>query len=675
MNRLKHAHFVSTFIISILKFNYPDPVCVYTSNEMFVYGSYTMKIIVLVIFLVALLSGCLIDGESKTSAYDPEVVDNCIYVDSLTYCTESSAGESIGSSVGQQEEVMGSSVASDPIDESSSDYWLDENDYSYEFEEVFPEGEQCIGGLLWDTQRDMEECQDVCIMYGDAYTRGNKEICYYKCQTIYYSKNYEEVNKEFCLECTGFVGRDSENKPTCIEDCDGYIVEGSEGFECVSEAEITYKVEEYYTSNDTTYSVGMCRDADIVISSYIEETPVYQPYDEYLVTIINSDNIEIETPGKIYQIDSLKFVVDTENGVHIYNTSDARNPVHIAFIVIPGVQDVAVKNKTLFADSYSTFLAIDITDPTAITVLKDIPEVLTVIHEKSREVLTKELGFIVGWENDTLHHVSCKMAYWKNDRDDKWPYFGSYGIENGGWVDASGGGTGSGTGDGSGSGGNAPTIGMGGSLARFAVSEEYLYAVTESELVTFWITDETDPKYSNRSEIGWWGIETVYMKQNLLFVGSRDAMYIYDISNAGNPKQASRFSHVTSCDPVVVEGDYAYVTLRTGSGCNTGDTELEILDVSDIYNPFLSEAYEMHNPAGLGIWDNRLYICDGSAGLKVYDMTNTPDLTLVNIVDTINVFDLIVNESGLTLIGDAGIYQYDHSDPANLELLSFIPAE
>ncbi len=636
-----------------------------------------MKFFVFTTLLVALLSGCLIDSESKNEPKDPEILGNCVYVDSVAYCTESSAEEvERGSSV-QQETVDESSVGLEPREESSSDYWYDEHPrYSFTVEEMFPTGDQCIGGFLWDTDRDFWGCVEYCNNSNGITTKDGDALCMSTCEYIYDQKDYEAQNKDNCMECTGFIGRDAHDKPLCIDDCDGYIIwDTTSGHICVSEAEYEYDVEEFYTANDTIYNPGSCRYADTLITRDIYDAPVYQPYDEYLALIVNSDKTEIETAGKIYAIDSLKFVVDTDNGVHVYNTSDVQNPVHITFIVIPGVKDVAVKNNTLLADSYSTLLAIDITDPSAITVLKDIPEVLQIVYDNGRPILTKDLGLIVGWEKDTVFQISCKFVFKKGERDDIWyTYYLGYGQgEVGGWDAAAGGASGMGSGDGDGSGG--PAIGMGGSLARFAVSAEYLYAVTDVELVTFWIKDETDPKYSNRSEIGWWGIETVYMKRDLLFVGSRDAMYIYDISNPGNPKQASRFSHVTSCDPVVVEGDYAYVTLRTGNGCNTGDTELEILDVSDIYNPYLLEKYEMHNPAGLGIWDNMLYICDGSAGLKVYDITATPDLTLVDIIDTIEVHDLIVNESGLTLIGEAGMYQYDHSDPANLELLSFIPAE
>ncbi len=442
----------------------------------------------------------------------------------------------------------------------------------------------------------------------------------------------------------------------------GYEYDNTIGaYKCRDISEMDYQVEVTYTSNDTTYYQGYCKSENLYTNQWIRELPIYQPYEEYLASITNEDDQKLVNAGKIYQIGTWKFVNEVDKGVHVYDNSDPTNPVYTTFITIPGNQDVAVKNNTLLADSYSNLLAIDFSDPENVTVLKDIKEMLTGRNKNGYEMLHPDSGLIVDWKVDTIYEVSC----WGNNM-----IMVDYAMDSGmGRLEMSSAEMNMLSSD-----VKSVNIGQGGSLARFALSEDYLYAVTQSELVTFLVTDETNPKYSSRTNIGWWGIETVYMKEELLFVGSRDAMYIYDISNPSNPKQASRFSHVTSCDPVVVEGDYAYVTLRTGSGCRMGDTELEIIDVSDIYRPILVETYEMENPSGLGIHEDNLYVCDGKAGLKVYDITNTPDLDLINIVDTVNVMDLIVNSENLTLIGPAGMYQFDHTDPENLVEQSFVPA-
>ena len=52
-------------------------------------------------------------------------------------------------------------------------------------------------------------------------------------------------------------------------------------------------------------------------------------------------------------------------------------------------------------------------------------------------------------------------------------------------------------------------------------------------------------------------------------------MYIYDNSNPHNPTYMSQFEHAEVCDPVFIEGNFAYVTLRSGSRCNGFQNQLD----------------------------------------------------------------------------------------------------
>jgi hypothetical protein len=77
----------------------------------------------------------------------------------------------------------------------------------------------------------------------------------------------------------------------------------------------------------------------------------------------------------------------------------------------------------------------------------------------------------------------------------------------------------------------------------------------------------------------------------------------------------------------------------------------------------------MVNPYGLGIKDEKLFICDGTSGLKVYDKTNIMDLKLLNHFKDINTFDVIPLENQLLMIGDEVLYQYKYEN-SSIELLS-----
>ena len=68
----------------------------------------------------------------------------------------------------------------------------------------------------------------------------------------------------------------------------------------------------------------------------------------------------------------------------------------------------------------------------------------------------------------------------------------------------------------------------------------------------------------------------------------------------------------------------------------------------------------MDNPYGLGVKDEKLFVCDGTSGLKVYDKTNVDNITQLNHFKKINAFDVIPLESHLVLIGDGILLQYEY---------------
>ena len=96
-----------------------------------------------------------------------------------------------------------------------------------------------------------------------------------------------------------------------------------------------------------------------------------------------------------------------------------------------------------------------------------------------------------------------------------------------------------------------------------------------------------------------------------------------------------------------------------------------------IINTQTRHTVQMTNPHGLGKDGNTLFICDGTAGLKVFDATNpttistTPVVTFFNIQAT----DVIPFNNKLLMIGDDGLYQYDYTNVQNISLLSKIVVE
>ena len=192
---------------------------------------------------------------------------------------------------------------------------------------------------------------------------------------------------------------------------------------------------------------------------------------------------------------------------------------------------------------------------------------------------------------------------------------------------------------------------------------EYTFSIYKHQptAAKLYISDLENPKDLEDVYAGF-DIETIFNSGEHLFLGSMQGMYIYDISSPATPVYVSEFQHGRACDPVVVDGDYAYITLRGGNECGAIESGLFIVDISTIESPKLTISYPMDEPYGLGIRDEKLFICDGSSGLKVYDKTDVDNLTLLNHFKDIVTFDVIPLESHLIMVGDEVLYQYEYLD-------------
>ena len=230
--------------------------------------------------------------------------------------------------------------------------------------------------------------------------------------------------------------------------------------------------------------------------------------------------------------------------------------------------------------------------------------------------------------------------------------------------------------DSGGSDGGGTTEGKGGSMARFTVKGDYMYAVASDSLKIFNIEDPAKPEYypQRNLKIGF-DIETIYPMDTLLFIGSRSGMYVYDISDPRFPTRLSEVSHIRSCDPVAAQDDYAFVTLNTNfSSCGTSvNNVLQIYDVSKPLNPVLLRAVELNGPTGLGVDGKKLFVCD--KGLKVFEIVDPPlyvkqidDLYDIKDVDVRNAYDVIPVDGLLFLVAKEGLFQFDY----NGERLEFV---
>ena len=213
--------------------------------------------------------------------------------------------------------------------------------------------------------------------------------------------------------------------------------------------------------------------------------------------------------------------------------------------------------------------------------------------------------------------------------------------------------------------------GQGGSLARFQIVSNYLYTVGSHEMTIFNISNLTKPTLASSFYAGN-NIETLFQADGYLYIGSTDGMYIYDLVNPEKPTRLSEFLHWTGCDPVVVDGDYAYLTLRGGNNCGEQESVLEVIDIKDKTKPTLAARYTLDNPYGLGIKSNTLFICDGTAGLKLFNKEDPLKISMIKQFKNIQSKDVIPLEDKLLMIGGNTLYQYNYVQNGVQLISSFV---
>jgi len=230
------------------------------------------------------------------------------------------------------------------------------------------------------------------------------------------------------------------------------------------------------------------------------------------------------------------------------------------------------------------------------------------------------------------------------------------------------------TGLSSSSGATGTTYGVGGSMARFGLYKNLLYVVNQNSLLSFKLNSNSDVTLLNTKYMGW-NVETIFISDNHLFLGTQSGMIVLALDVPENPTQIGTFTHMTSCDPVVIKGDLAFVTLKGGSTCRGGTlNQLDVVQMSNSYSKFtLLKSYPMSGPQGLGIDGDLLFLCDGDAGLKIYNAADPLGILPVAAFPSINAYDVIPMNNYLFMIGEKGFTLYDYSNIQNIKQIGFIP--
>ncbi len=391
---------------------------------------------------------------------------------------------------------------------------------------------------------------------------------------------------------------------------------------------------------------------DKVEEKYTFFRPVYHTRAEVKAAIKNDNNEEIRQPGKIFIKGNFLFLNEYNRGVHVIDFSDPAHPVKKGFIHIPGNVDIAVRGNYLYADCYTDLMCIDISDPANVRLAHFQEGVFPHrIYEAGYMVDTSMV--ITDWvrvdtviKSDYHHSGGGRMFFDMGVISAQ--AFSSYASPN-----------------------SQPTTnGIGGSLARFALYQDRLYTVSHMDLKVFNTSQPATPTYMVTKNFPRGDIETVFPYQDKLFIGSQTGMYIYSLTDPNAPAYISQFTHVRSCDPVIADNNYAYVTLKGGGFCGGNSNQLDILDITNINSPQLVQTYPLSGPSGLSKDGHVLMVCDGAEGLKFMDVSNPAQATPLGRLSGIKPHDVIALGGLALVVAEDGVYFVNYTSPSAPTVLS-----
>ena len=340
----------------------------------------------------------------------------------------------------------------------------------------------------------------------------------------------------------------------------------------------------------------------------------------------------LKNPGKIYVRDNFLYVNDRQDGLHIIDNTNAADPKQVGYVQIPGNLDVAMKGDALYADSYMDLLVIDMK---------------TKKQERIKDVFTQ-------FPDGTPLAQNIRP-------DGSLVRVGMQAVSSGG----------------EGAGSSGSETGTGGSMSRFAIVGNTLYVLDGQNMKVFDVETPFAPKKLKEVKMDF-VVETIFPYKDKLFIGGTQGMYVYDNTDPQAPQYLGQVEHVAACDPVVVQGDYAFVTLRTGTPCRgAAANELLVVNVKDPKAMKIEHTFPMHNPHGLAIRGNHLFVCDGNQGLKIYDASDRSQI-INNMVfrdgELQKAYDVIAMDNSpiIIVVAKNGIFQYDAAEPKEAKRISQI---
>lgn len=387
-------------------------------------------------------------------------------------------------------------------------------------------------------------------------------------------------------------------------------------------------------------------DYGTVTVTYQEATAIYGNIDDVRAEPINESIREIVDPGKIYLGDDFILIGEEQEGIHVIDNSDPLNPTRVNFINLPGNREYFVKDNNIYAESYYDVVKIDISD------------IHNAVLESRAEFVFQDI-----WkdaEGKSLIGFSYQEKTETFDADDD--FYQEVLAENEIYLDFAKNIIPKSALPSSFAGSGAK---VSGTVNRVTYAKGYVYVIGNTAMYVIKDSEQGLSKVElneSFSRIGE-GMETIFPHENNLYIGSRSAVNIFDITTPDQPTEAYEFEHATACDPVLPADGVAYVTLRTAdfSACPGNTNSLLVLDTRNTNDVKEEKEITMTSPYGMTLKGNELYVGEGVNGLKVFDVSNKYKPELIRSISNVQAFDVIPHPTNNNLIltaGPDGLSQY-----------------
>ncbi|MBK8566267.1 MAG: hypothetical protein IPN76_23745 [Saprospiraceae bacterium] len=370
----------------------------------------------------------------------------------------------------------------------------------------------------------------------------------------------------------------------------------------------------------------------------------------------------IQAPGRVVSDGAYLFINEKGKGIHLINNADPRNPIKTGFLAIPGNYNFMVNNGILYANSYVDLLVFELASLAPGTIADQLP------HQPTSRL---QHVFHAFWQNETSDEVAFTYTAVPTTEVLDCGSYGEYVSNNEGQlVDISQKQIFSGNEfavvnslDSTTNFDGISNLLSEATIAQFTILDGKLYAINKDNLEVYDLINPIQPEPLATHNLGIGGIRLLNY-ENKLAVAFNGGIFVYEVANTAVPSIGYSIPNASACDPIAFKDGLAFVSKNIDSGCLSEENELIVTEIPEINTSSSGREYPMSDPRGLSFREDLLFFCDGSDGLKIFDVSNVAQVTqnMVAHFKDLNAYDVLTMPSPSNLIivvGTDGIYQYD----------------